>query len=140
MVGRDGCPFCEFANGRFDGVRQVTAKGAWLTFTPIGPVNSGHALIAPKRHVQGLHDLLDDEAVQLPFILRQARLRYGALDYNLGVNFGEVAGQSVEHLHIHLIPRTAGDVDDPKGGIITPLAALFKESKFDEYLAGRCVQ
>jgi len=85
------------------------------------PVSPGHTLVIPKRHVGSLTDLTPEEAKALWALLSVARAR---LDeelrpdgYNLGVNDGRAAGQTVMHLHVHLIPRFDGDRADPRGGV-----------------------
>ena len=85
------------------------------------PVSVGHALIIPRRHVANFFDLTEDEVVAVYRLLRlmkdQLERRHNPRGFNVGANVGEVAGQSVCHAHIHVIPRYRGDVDDPFGGI-----------------------
>ncbi len=85
------------------------------------PVSPGHTLLIPNRHVEDWFDLTSDEVTDLLEASRNAKV---ALDteihpdaYNLGVNAGVAAGQTVMHVHLHLIPRFAGDTPDPRGGI-----------------------
>jgi diadenosine tetraphosphate (Ap4A) HIT family hydrolase len=84
------------------------------------PVARGHTLVVPKRHVRSVFDLTPGEWSDLWSLVRRLRgeveeLR--GLDANVGLNDGEAAGQTVDHAHVHIIPRTAGDVSDPRGGI-----------------------
>ncbi|MFC0039130.1 HIT family protein [Actinomadura rayongensis] len=85
------------------------------------PANPGHVEIVPKRHVESFFDLDEREVVSAYALLREAKLRlddkYFPEAYTIGVNEGKAAGRSIDHLHIHLIPRHHGDVDDPRGGI-----------------------
>jgi diadenosine tetraphosphate (Ap4A) HIT family hydrolase len=85
------------------------------------PVREGHLLIVPKRHVEDMTDLLPMEFNTLHRLLQEMvkrlKVDFQADGYNLGINGGEAAGQTVSHLHIHLLPRIAGDVPDPRGGI-----------------------
>lgn len=85
------------------------------------PVREGHLLIIPKRHILKIEDLIDIEFFDLYIILRKGekllRDRFNCTDYNLGINNGSLAGQTIPHLHIHLIPRYQGDVENPRGGI-----------------------
>ncbi|MDD4437327.1 MAG: HIT family protein [Tissierellia bacterium] len=85
------------------------------------PVSPGHLLIIPRRHVenyfattleerQAINDLLEDGK-------RLLELKYHPDGYNVGVNCGEAAGQTVMHVHLHLIPRYIGDIDNPRGGV-----------------------
>lgn len=85
------------------------------------PVSHGHALIVPKRHVSSYFDLTDHECevmnVMLQYVKRVVDERFHPDGYNIGINVGQAAGQSVYHCHMHLIPRYAGDVENPKGGV-----------------------
>ena len=81
----------------------------------------GHLLVIPYRHIPGLFDATDEEQAALLALVREAKdLLDGRLHpdgYNIGVNVGTAAGQTVMHLHVHVIPRYAGDVEDPRGGV-----------------------
>jgi len=85
------------------------------------PVSRGHLLIFPLRHVERLSDLTEEEWAELKEVMRRAegevRGRFNPDGINWGVNQGEAAGQTIPHLHIHLIPRYKGDVPDPRGGV-----------------------
>lgn len=84
-------------------------------------VSRGHVEVVPKRHVESLFSLTDAELVQAFDLLGLARqaleAEYAPDGYNVGVNEGGAAGRTVNHLHIHLIPRYDGDIPDPRGGI-----------------------
>jgi len=85
------------------------------------PLREGHTLIIPKRHREDLVQLSPEEFGDLSHILTEMaqyiKTILRADGYNIGVNCGKAAGQTLSHLHIHLIPRYAGDVPDPRGGI-----------------------
>ena len=85
------------------------------------PVSPGHTLIIPKRHVASFFEITDAERTDLMSLLAAARDDLDRLfhpaGYNIGINDGAAAGQTVPHLHIHLIPRYEGDRDDPRGGV-----------------------
>lgn len=85
------------------------------------PVSPGHLLIIPYRHVSSLFELTDGEIKGLWSLVKSGKEfldeKYHPDGFNVGVNVGEAAGQSVFHVHIHLIPRYLGDVEDPKGGV-----------------------
>ena len=86
------------------------------------PVTKYHTLIAPYRHVSDFFDLNDDELNDLSKMLKKQRQLLLDLDkritgFNVGVNAGVDAGQSIMHCHIHLIPRRKGDMENPKGGV-----------------------
>lgn len=85
------------------------------------PVSQGHMLIIPKKHIE--HFFVADEQTRILLLSLLAEAKayldnmYHPNGYNIGMNCGEVAGQSIMHLHIHLIPRYLHDCDDPKGGV-----------------------
>jgi diadenosine tetraphosphate (Ap4A) HIT family hydrolase len=87
----------------------------------LAPVAEGHSLIIPRRHVASFFELTADERMAMLALLDEARAAaqqaFAPEGYNIGINDGEVAGQSVLHVHLHLIPRHGGDVADPRGGI-----------------------
>ena len=86
------------------------------------PVTQYHTLIIPHRHVSNFFDLNDEELSDLNKILKQQRKELLNLDkeitgFNVGVNAGKDAGQSIMHCHIHVIPRRKGDIENPRGGV-----------------------
>ena len=99
------------------------------------PLTRGHTLIVPRRHEADYFALTADEQTALWQLVNRMRHRIERElhpdGYNLGVNVGEAAGQTVGHVHIHLIPRYAGDVDDPRSGIhwIIPTKARYWEGR-----------
>lgn len=83
------------------------------------PVTDGHVLIVPKRHVVRFVDLTTDEILEM-FDLIEGTVRTiitDTADFTIAVNDGPAAGRTVPHLHVHVIPRRAGDVADPRGGV-----------------------
>jgi diadenosine tetraphosphate (Ap4A) HIT family hydrolase len=110
------CPFCELGN------RELVAENALAAAFRDGfPVNPGHTLIVPRRHVATWFDATREEQLAILELADQVKAQLDAefqpAGYNLGLNAGEAAGQTVPHLHLHLIPRFKGDVDDPTGGV-----------------------
>ena len=85
------------------------------------PVTPGHALIIPHRHISSPFEMTDEERLGLWNLLTKVKemidTRYHPDGFNIGVNVGEAAGQTIPHLHIHLIPRYHGDMEDPRGGV-----------------------
>jgi diadenosine tetraphosphate (Ap4A) HIT family hydrolase len=85
------------------------------------PVSPGHTLVIPKRHVASFFETTQAERQELMAVLFEARAaldrEFGPSGYNIGINDGAAAGQTIPHLHIHLIPRCPGDRDDPRGGV-----------------------
>jgi ATP adenylyltransferase len=96
------------------------------------PVGKGHALIIPKRHVENYFDLSLREQAALFFVLNHIKIHLQNLfkpdGFNVGINIGEKAGQTIPHVHIHLIPRYSGDVDNPEGGVrgVIPEKRMYK--------------
>ena len=112
----DACPFCDVADDRcFHSAALVRAL--WDKF----PVSPGHALVVLRRHVASFFDATADERHALLSTVAQARAeiekRHAPDGYNIGVNVNAAAGQTIGHLHLHVIPRYTGDVPDPRGGI-----------------------
>ena len=110
------CPFCTPDPDRvFFESQHIYAL--WDAF----PVPDGHALIVPRRHVASWFDATPKEQGEMIAALSQVKERIEAehapAGYNMGINDGEAAGQTVGHLHLHVIPRYEGDVPDPRGGI-----------------------
>jgi diadenosine tetraphosphate (Ap4A) HIT family hydrolase len=99
------------------------------------PVSKGHTLIIPRRHVASFFETTQDERQAMMKLLDEARAildrQYKPDGYNIGVNSGVAAGQTVMHVHMHLIPRYAGDRPDPRGGVrwVLPEKAAYWEKK-----------
>lgn len=85
------------------------------------PVNPGHVLIVPYRHVSSYFDTTPEERATFFALVDEAKAlldrQFVPAGYNIGINVGEPAGQTVMHVHVHLIPRYVGDVADPRGGV-----------------------
>ena len=85
------------------------------------PVSEGHLLIVPYRQVRTYFDAAPKEKEAIWALVEEAKCfldaRFHPDGYNVGINVGEAAGQTVMHLHVHLIPRYAGDTEEPRGGV-----------------------
>lgn len=85
------------------------------------PVNQGHALIIPRRHYADFFDATDEEICAIYDLLQSTKTiletKLEPDGFNVGINVGPAAGQTVMHLHVHLIPRFKGDVENPRGGV-----------------------
>lgn len=114
---RPNCPFC---NPEADRELIVESATSFAVFDKY-PVTQGHALIIPKRHCTNFFELSFKEQSACIFLANKVKeilnIRFSPNGFNLGINIGEKAGQTIEHAHIHLIPRYAGDVSNPQGGI-----------------------
>jgi diadenosine tetraphosphate (Ap4A) HIT family hydrolase len=94
---------------------------AYATFDSY-PVSSKHCLIVPKRHIKDYFELNENEVTGCDQLIKIIKNQIEKDDktvkgFNIGVNSGKVAGQSIMHCHIHLIPRREGDVENPQGGV-----------------------
>ena len=85
------------------------------------PVNKGHLEVITKRHIKDWWETTPEEKIAIFELLDKAKeiieSKYNPDGYNIGMNLGESAGQTLMHLHVHLIPRYVGDVADPRGGV-----------------------
>lgn len=112
----DSCPFCTLPSSRIVGAND---HGFWIRDGY--PVSSGHSLVIPKRHMASFFETTEAERHALLALLDEAKLAAAADfnpdGFNIGINDGAAAGQTVPHLHIHLIPRYSGDLEDPRGGV-----------------------
>ena len=122
------CPFCSFPENK------VLIQNDLALVVPDGfPVSQGHALIIPKRHMASFFDLTRAERTAVFDLVTQAKTQlqneFNPAGFNIGINDGVAAGQTIHHLHIHLIPRYVGDTPDPRGGVrwIFPDKAVYLE-------------
>ena len=121
-----GCPFCPIPKDKIIAQDSLT-----FTIRDTLPVSPGHTLILPKRHIASIFEAAKEEVAALWEALLQARIEllkeFSPDGFNIGINDGLAAGQTILHLHIHLIPRYKGDMQDPRGGIrwIFPEKAVY---------------
>jgi diadenosine tetraphosphate (Ap4A) HIT family hydrolase len=110
------CPFCVLPEARI-----LFRNSAAVALRDSYPVTPGHTLLVPVRHVASFFDATPTEREAMLTLLDMAKLQlqveFGPTGYNIGINDGASAGQTVAHLHMHLIPRYPGDRSDPRGGI-----------------------
>ena len=109
------CLFCKDAKGvSLDHELAYSARDSYA-------VSPGHTLVIPKRHVASFFDLTPEEVQACMELITEERKlldeEFSPDGYNIGVNIGPAAGQSIRHVHIHLIPRYQGDVENPQGGV-----------------------
>jgi len=109
------CPFCKPSREI-----QLESPSAFAIFDRF-PVSKGHMLIIPKVHVSDYFDLDAETKNSLTELLDQAKIfideKYSPDGYNIGINAGRAAGQTVWHVHVHLMPRYSGDTENPRGGV-----------------------
>lgn len=113
------CVFCNIANA-IDKDRIIYEDSTWIAILDNYPVSEGHTLLIPKRHCETFFDLNEVELSTLAATLNVVKIilgKYTPDGFNIGVNCGEAAGQTVMHCHIHIIPRYKGDCDNPRGGV-----------------------
>lgn len=110
------CPFCSLERSRV-----IAQNDFVMAFYDGFPVNPGHTLIVPKRHVANYFDLEREEKEALWEMADYCKTildnQFKPSGYNIGINIGISAGQSVPHVHLHLIPRYEGDTPNPRGGV-----------------------
>jgi diadenosine tetraphosphate (Ap4A) HIT family hydrolase len=110
------CPFCSLSSDRI-----VWESEGVVAIRDGFPVTEGHTLVVPRRHVATYFDATPEEQAALWRAVEAIKMaldaEYASDGYNVGFNAGAAAGQTVMHLHIHVIPRRVGDVADPRGGI-----------------------
>jgi len=116
MANQPFCPFCNLQKSRviLDNDHAIAIYDGY-------PVTPGHSLIIPKRHISSFFEATREEQTALLDLLAEVRERllaeHNPDGFNIGINDGAAAGQTVMHLHIHLIPRYDGDMSDPRGGV-----------------------
>ena len=119
------CPFCALPAERI----LLLADEA-LVIRDAFPVSPGHTLVVPRRHIGSFFELTDAERACMVELLAQAKAEldfsFQPHGFNIGINEGAAAGQTVPHLHLHLIPRYRGDAPDPRGGVRWVLPAKAK--------------
>lgn len=110
------CPFCPPEPERI-----LRSDANCISLRDGFPISPGHSLVIPRRHVASLADLSEAEFSSLWKVLADTRFEldreFKPDGYNIGINDGAAAGQTVMHLHVHVIPRYAGDMPDPRGGV-----------------------
>lgn len=110
------CPFCELPEAKI-----ISQNDFVISFYDAFPVNPGHTLIIPKRHVSSYFELSNQEKEAIWQMADYCKTiiddLYAPDGYNIGINIGTSAGQSVPHVHLHLIPRFKGDTPNPRGGV-----------------------
>ena len=115
---KEDCIFCNKKNCKV----ISSTKNFFIIRDTAYPVTKHHTLIITNRHVADFFDLTKEEMNELDEILKNQKVQLKNLDeeisgFNVGVNIGKDAGQSIMHCHLHIIPRRKGDVKDPRGGV-----------------------
>ncbi len=112
--GPQSCPFCHPDGTLLENALAYAKPDKY-------PVNPGHLLIIPRRHVADFFLTTGAEKTALLSLLDEAKHyldgKHAPAGYNVGINVGEVAGQTIPHVHLHLIPRYRDDTENPRGGV-----------------------
>jgi diadenosine tetraphosphate (Ap4A) HIT family hydrolase len=115
VTGPGDCIFCAPRS------EPLAANGLAIAIMAGYPVSPGHALIVPRRHEPDFFSLTADEQAALMALVNPVREvlaeQFAPDAFNLGVNAGRAAGQTIQHVHLHVIPRYVGDVAEPRGGV-----------------------
>ena len=111
---------CLFCDSKKSGIAHENSL-AYASYDSY-PVSDHHCLIIPKRHIKDYFDMTNDELIACNDLIQIVKNEILSKDinvkgFNVGTNAGKIAGQSIMHCHIHLIPRREGDVDNPQGGV-----------------------
>jgi diadenosine tetraphosphate (Ap4A) HIT family hydrolase len=121
------CAFCERVIP--DRTAHLAATEYSIAFLDAFPSAPGHTLLVPRRHVALLSELTEEEHADLFALLRTIVTGHAgnAPARTIGINDGPLAGQTVPHLHLHVVPRSEGDVADPRGGVrwVLPATAAY---------------
>tara|TARA_Y100000590_G_scaffold241052_1_gene271056 strand:- start:541 stop:966 length:426 start_codon:yes stop_codon:yes gene_type:complete len=118
---KNECLFCKIQEENYS--KEIIFQSDYFYVTKDSyPVIKLHTLIISNRHVPTFFELDDVEVLDLSNILKKQKIDIRNLDdtvtaFNIGINDGKDAGQSINHLHVHLIPRRVGDIDNPQGGV-----------------------
>ena len=136
-MSSDDCVFCKIAGGELPAAK-IYEDEVTLAFLDVGPISDGHTLVIPKQHFERLHDcpaeLLSRICGCLGKIADAVMAAMNSDGYNLLCNNGRAAGQIVEHLHFHIIPRNAGD------GLLNRWPSYTYEKEKIETIAGKIRQ
>lgn len=114
---KEDCPFCVERNSR-----EIISENnlAYATFD-IFAVSKGHCLVITKRHISNFFETTSDEIEAIFTLVKEVeiilRSKFNPAGFNIGVNINDAAGQTIPHVHIHIIPRYLGDVENPRGGV-----------------------
>ena len=113
----EDCPFCTLG----EHVEVLFKTDTAMAILDSYAISPGHTLVIPKRHVPDYFELTAEEQNELWQLVNRCKIilqdRFHPDGFNIGINVGEMAGQSIFHVHIHLIPRYKGDMKNPKGGV-----------------------
>lgn len=117
LVEGEECRFCTSKPGRR---MLIEGKHGFAAYDR-HPASEGHFLVIPYRHFAEYFEINDEEREELWSLVAEGKKivdqEFSPDGYNIGINVGKWAGQSIPHLHIHVIPRYRGDVENPKGGV-----------------------
>lgn len=123
----NNCIFCEFDD---NWSKVIYQNKNFYSKLDEYPVTNGHSLIISKNHLDSFFDLNNEELSDFYEVLKETRgyllKEFKSDSFNIGINDGEIAGRTIPHLHIHLIPRYINDVEDPRGGIRNFMKNLVK--------------
>ncbi|MBC8869904.1 MAG: HIT family protein [Planctomycetes bacterium] len=112
----DPCPFCDVSDRAILGQSEHA-----FAMHDAFPVSQGHTLVIPRCHVADLFDLPECELVEVFALVGRMKnellAEFSPAGFNIGINIGRDAGQTVKHAHVHIIPRYPSDVADPTGGV-----------------------
>lgn len=113
------CFFCDIQSDSGD--RKIIETDLFFSRFDNFPITPGHSEIIPKKHIDSIFSLSNEELLEMHDLILKTKLiideKFHPDGYNIGINEGEASGQTIKHLHVHLIPRYIGDVENPRGGV-----------------------
>ena len=125
------CPLCSQKDNAIENGKLIENDLAYVLMDT-NPVSPGHCLIVPRRHVAEFFDATKEEKLAIFDLVDEMKAiidkKHAPDAYNIGVNIGKAAGQSVPHIHIHMMPRYFGDIENPRGGV---RGVIPKKQKYD---------
>jgi len=120
MLKNKDCPLCSLKDLVIEKGQAVENKLAYA-LTDSNPVSLGHCLIVTRRHIAAFFEATKEEKIAIFDLIDEMKTiidkKHNPDGYNIGVNIGKAAGQSVPHIHIHMMPRYTGDIENPRGGV-----------------------
>ena len=116
---KNNCLFCDKNN--FEKRYIMTENDLFYAKLDENPVSKGHAMVIPNEHIVSFFDLPDNTLISLFDFIKKVKSiiqsEHNPDAFNIGINDGAEAGRTIDHLHIHIIPRYKGDVENPRGGV-----------------------
>ncbi len=130
----NNCRFCKLIENQIKD--NILEDEDFHAFLDLAPVSKGHCIVIPTRHIVSFFDMDSEYVSGLYEFIKEVKNkldeRFNPDGYNIGINDGRAAGRSIDHLHVHIIPRYEGDMKNPKGGVRNILDKYIEPSDRDD--------